>query len=279
MKIASPNTAMAARMIEAACFNVMAAPAGGTIEPKMVEPMPTMMVSTISLMPELMTLPSTRSARNAVLPNSANGTSTNPAKVVSLNSRMVTNSCTASTKNANSTISQAIINTTMVTKFSKNVVNPMSSPALSSNGRDAVNPVSATNPGRIRSCAVNVVADAFSPSPANERNTTSDSDWKLLSSSAKKPTYKILRISCAGILSSPSNAQNKPARTISSPTNTLVRNATSRMAKKLARRKNLYFTGRSRLPEEPSWDDGKQAGFLDFADFLDLPIAARTVPD
>src|SRR5262245_39058506 len=53
----------------------------------------------------------------------------------------------------------------------------------------------------------------------------------------------------------------------------------SRMAKKLARRKNLYFTGRSRLPEDPSWDDGKQAGFLDFADFLDLPIAARTVPD
>ena len=49
--------------------------------------------------------------------------------------------------------------------------------------------------------------------------------------------------------------------------------------KKLARRKNLYFTGRSRLPEDPSWDDGKQAGFLDFTDFLDLPIAARTVPD
>src|SRR5262245_29041334 len=36
-----------------------------------------------------------------------------------------------------------------------------------------------------------------------------------------------------------------------------------RMAKKLARRKNLYFTGRSRLPEDPSWDDGKQAGFLE----------------
>jgi hypothetical protein len=47
-------------------------------------------------------------------------------------------------------------------------------------------------------------------------------------------------------------------------------------AKKLARRKKLYFTGRSRLPEDPSWDDGKQAGFLDFADFLDLPIAARS---
>jgi hypothetical protein len=47
------------------------------------------------------------------------------------------------------------------------------------------------------------------------------------------------------------------------------------MAKKLARPKNLYFTVRSSLPEHPSWDDGKQGGFLDFADFLDLPIAAR----
>jgi hypothetical protein len=47
------------------------------------------------------------------------------------------------------------------------------------------------------------------------------------------------------------------------------------MAKKLARWKNLYFTERSRLPEHPSWDDGKQGGFLDFADFLDLPIVAR----
>jgi hypothetical protein len=45
------------------------------------------------------------------------------------------------------------------------------------------------------------------------------------------------------------------------------------MAKKFSRRKNLYFTGRSRLPEHPSCNDGKQAGFLDFADFLDLPIA------
>src|SRR5215468_4471969 len=124
-------------------------------------------------------------------------------------------------------MSQAIISTTMVTKFSKNVVNPTSSPALSSIGRDAVNPVSATNPGRIRSCAVKVVADALSPNPAKERNTTSDNDWKLLRSSAKKPTYKTLRISCAGTLSSPSNAQNNPASTMSSPTITPVRNATS----------------------------------------------------
>jgi hypothetical protein len=47
------------------------------------------------------------------------------------------------------------------------------------------------------------------------------------------------------------------------------------MAKEFERRKNLYFTGRSRLPEDPRWDDGKQTGFLDFADFLDLTIAAR----
>ena len=79
--------------------------------------MPTTMASTISLMPEVMTLPSTRSARNAVWPNRANGTSTKPASVVSLNSMMVMNSWTASTKKASSTISQASISTAMVTKL------------------------------------------------------------------------------------------------------------------------------------------------------------------
>ena len=59
-----------------------------------------MTASTITLMPDEMTLPSTRSARKRVRFHSANGTSTNPASVVSLNSRMVMNSWTARMKKA-----------------------------------------------------------------------------------------------------------------------------------------------------------------------------------
>ena len=53
----------------------------------------------------------------------------------------------------------------MVTKLVKNEVMPISSPAFSSSGRDAVNPVEATNPGRIRSAAVSEAPDAFKPEP------------------------------------------------------------------------------------------------------------------
>jgi hypothetical protein len=75
-----------------------------------------------------------------------------------------------------------------VTKLLKNVVKPMSSPALSSSGREAVKPVSATNPGRIRSCAVKDAALAFRPRLANERKMMSASEEKLPSRKAKKPT-------------------------------------------------------------------------------------------
>ena len=74
---------------------------------KNVVPIPTMTASTITLMPDEMTLPRTRSARNAVLPQSAKGTSTKPASVVSLNSRMVMKSCTARMKKARTTMNQA----------------------------------------------------------------------------------------------------------------------------------------------------------------------------
>ena len=53
---------------------------------KSVEPMPMMTASTRTFTPDETTLPSTRSARKAVLPNSPKGTSTKPASVVSLNS-------------------------------------------------------------------------------------------------------------------------------------------------------------------------------------------------
>ena len=62
------------------------------------EPMPTMTASTSTLTPDDTTLPSTFSARKLVLFQSANGTSTKPASVVSLNSINVMKSCTASTK-------------------------------------------------------------------------------------------------------------------------------------------------------------------------------------
>src|SRR3546814_15712965 len=84
--------------------------------------MPTMMASTITLMPELTTLPRTRSARKLVRFQSANGTRMKPASVVSLNSRIVTNICTARIKKARTTITQATNSTTMVRKLSKKVV-------------------------------------------------------------------------------------------------------------------------------------------------------------
>ena len=69
--------------------------------------MPTMTASTSILMPEETTLPSTRSARNAVRPKSPNGTRTKPASVVSLNSIRLTKSWIAMMKKLMTTISQA----------------------------------------------------------------------------------------------------------------------------------------------------------------------------
>ena len=64
-------------------------------------------------------LPSTFSARKAVLLKSAKGMRMKPASVVSLNSMSVTKICTARMKKATRTISQAIISTMICTKFSK----------------------------------------------------------------------------------------------------------------------------------------------------------------
>src|SRR3546814_7752510 len=75
--------------------------------------MPTMTASTKTLMPEDTTLPSTFSARNEVLFQSANGTSTKPASVVSLNSISVMKSWIASTKKHRMTVSHARNITTM----------------------------------------------------------------------------------------------------------------------------------------------------------------------
>src|SRR3546814_8415988 len=65
--------------------------------------MPIMTASTMTLMPDDTTLPSTRSARKLVLFHSANGTSTKPANAVSLNSRIVMKSWMARMKKASTT--------------------------------------------------------------------------------------------------------------------------------------------------------------------------------
>ncbi len=82
--------------------------------------MPMMTARTSTLMPDDMTLPSTRSAANAVLLNRPNGMSTKPASVVSLNSMSVTKSWIARMKNDSSTITQANSSTAIWMKFSKN---------------------------------------------------------------------------------------------------------------------------------------------------------------
>src|SRR3954453_2357071 len=92
--------------------------------PKKVEPIPVTTARTITLTPVEITLPSTRSARNEVRFQRAKGTRTKPAKLVSLNSRMVMKSCTERMKKATMTTSQEISSTMMVRKLSKKLVNP-----------------------------------------------------------------------------------------------------------------------------------------------------------
>ena len=67
-------------------------------------------------------MPSTRSARKAVLPNRPKGTSTKPASVVSLNSIRVTKSWIARMKKASTTIAQAISRQAIWMKFSKKAI-------------------------------------------------------------------------------------------------------------------------------------------------------------
>ena len=76
-------------------------------------------------MPDDTTLPSTRSARNAVRPKSPNGTRTKPASVVSLNSIRLTKSWIAITKKLMTTISQATSRMTICTRFAKTLVKPI----------------------------------------------------------------------------------------------------------------------------------------------------------
>src|SRR3546814_17016335 len=99
-----------------------------------------MTASTSTLMPDDTTLPNTFSARNEVLFHSANGTSTKPASVVSLNSIKVTKSFTASPKKLTIRPSQAR-NSTTTTSISMNTSgNPATSPNVYQNGPPASTP-------------------------------------------------------------------------------------------------------------------------------------------
>ncbi len=98
---------------------LLAPPRPAVNSPNRVEPMPMMTASTSTLMPEEMTLPSTRSAMKADWLNRPKGISTKPASVVSLNSMSVTKSWTARMKKASSTSTQAKSMQAIWMKFSK----------------------------------------------------------------------------------------------------------------------------------------------------------------
>ena len=123
-KIPRPNSARDANISASAVSMVGIMPAAGVNCPKMLDPMPTITASTSTLMPAEMTFPRTRSARNAVLFQSANGTSTNPASVVSLNSISVTKSWTARMKKLAMTTSHARSSTAIVSRFKKRLESP-----------------------------------------------------------------------------------------------------------------------------------------------------------
>ena len=142
-------------------------------------PMPTMTASTSTLTPADTTLPSTFSARNAVLFQSANGTSTKPASVVSLNSINVMKSCTAKTKKQTMTVSQARNITTMGVMLMNTSGKPAMSLICSRIGIPASMPVLARCPGCRNVSMLTAEPVAVRPRPAKERNTTPDSMLKL----------------------------------------------------------------------------------------------------
>ena len=143
------------------------------------EPMPTMTASTKTLTPDDTTLPSTFSAKKLVLFQSAKGTSTKPASVVSLNSINVMNSWIASTKKLKTTISQARNITVMASRLTNTSGKPAISPTCSRIGAPASMPVFASRPGCKKFSIVMAEPVAVMPSPAKERNTMPASQLKL----------------------------------------------------------------------------------------------------
>ncbi len=138
-----------------------------------------MTASTSTLMPEDTTLPKTFSARKAVLFQRANGTSTKPASVVSLNSISVTKSCTASTKKLMMTTIQARNSTAMRAMLMNTSGKPAISLIWPRMGAAASMPTLANRPGCRKLPMLKVEPLAVRPSPAKERKTMPESMLKL----------------------------------------------------------------------------------------------------
>ncbi|MNT74902.1 hypothetical protein D3C72_2137570 [compost metagenome] len=110
--------------------------------------------------------------------HNANGTSTKPASVVSLNSISVMNSCTASTKKQRMTVSQERNITAIVVKLANTSGKPASSLICRRIGSPAAMPVFARWPGCRKLSRLRVEPLAVSPNPAK--------DWKMMPASQLK---------------------------------------------------------------------------------------------
>ena len=149
--------------------------------------MPVMTASTSTLMPDETICPRTRSAMKAVRPKKAKGSSTKPARVTNLNSRMVTKTCTARMKKASTTITQAMSRIMICTKLVNRPTGPTKSAEASSRGCAASIPVAATTPGRMKSPIDIAPPLALSPSPAKLSSMMTARVWKLPMMKAKTP--------------------------------------------------------------------------------------------
>ncbi|MDR9235861.1 hypothetical protein FEP15_05621 [Burkholderia multivorans] len=109
----------------------------------------------------------------------ANGTSTKPASVVSLNSISVMKSCTASTKKQTMTVNHARNITTMGVMLMNTSGKPAISLIWSRIGAAASMPVLARCPGCRNVSMLTAEPVAVRPRPANERNTMPASMLKL----------------------------------------------------------------------------------------------------
>src|SRR3546814_20100725 len=94
-----------------------------------------------------MICPSTRSAMKAVRPKKAKGMRTKPARVTSLNSRIVTNTCTARMKKERTTMIQATSKIRICMKLTNNPNGHTRTDDASRKGQADIDPVGATTTG------------------------------------------------------------------------------------------------------------------------------------
>ena len=141
--------------------------------------MPTMTASTKTLMPDDTTLPSTFSARNEVLFQSANGIKTKPASVVSeLDQR--DEKLYRQHEEAEDHHQPGNEQHHDGVEVHEHLGKPAMSPICSKIGAPASMPVFASRPGCKKFSIVMAEPVAVIPSPAKERNTMLASQLKLL---------------------------------------------------------------------------------------------------